>query len=84
MWKEHILIICEQGAKGNTWAQVGGSNRRLENTANQELQNFYSTVIMRFKMHEACIGETANADNTLVRKPEGNRPLCTDVRIRLV
>lgn len=34
-------------------------------------------------MHEACMGETANADNTLVRKTEGSRPLCTDVRIRL-
>jgi hypothetical protein len=30
------------------------------------------------------MGDTANADNTSVRKTEGNRPLCTDVRIRLI
>jgi hypothetical protein len=30
------------------------------------------------------MGDMANADNTLVQKTEGNRPLCTDVRIRLI
>jgi hypothetical protein len=59
---------------------------------NEELHNLYFPNIirvvksrrMRLKVHEACVGEMANADNILVGKSKGNRPLCIDVRIRLI
>jgi len=75
-WTEGVQ---EQGAKDNIWTQDSECNGRLE-----ELHNIYSSsnttrVINSRRM--SCAGHVAhmkamrNAYKTLVRKPEGKRPL---------